>query len=396
MSFEKTLRWFGPNDPVSLKEIKQAGATGIVTALHQIPIGSVWPKGEIIRRKKIIEAEDFRWSVVESIPVHEDIKRRSGNHNKYIDAFKQTIRNLAECGINTVCYNFMPVLDWSRTNLEVTFRDESITSRFDYIVFAAFDLFIFKRKQAELDYDIGTVQAAEKYYKSLKKDQVNKLTDTILLGFPGSLKAYSQEALAGMIESYKDIDADTLSQNLIHFIKEIIPVAEESNVLMAIHPDDPPWPLFGLPRIVSTCNDLENICGAYDSVCNGITFCSGSFGAGYENDLPKMAKDFASRIHFLHLRNVSRTPEKNFIEENHLEGDIDIYSIMRTMLLEQKRRVNKSGKDARIPLRPDHGHLMIPDLDRKGVYPGYSLFGRMRGLSELAGVEHALKRELNI
>lgn len=396
MGFEHTWRWFGPKDPISLKEIKQTGATGIVTALHQIPTGEVWSVEEIMRRKKIIEDEGLTWSVVESVSVHENIKKRKDNYQKLIDNYKDTIRNIGKCGIDTICYNFMPVLDWSRTDLKVTFRDGSITTKFDATVFAAFDLFILKRKNAEKDYTQDKFNEAKKYFEKLNEDEIQKLIDTVLLGLPGSLEAYSLEQFRNALSEYNSIGDKELRNNLYGFIKEIIPVAEESGVRMAIHPDDPPFPLLGLPRIVSTINDIEKILGTIKSDANGITLCTGSFGAGHFNDCVEIAERFADKVNFVHLRNVWRNENGDFLEENHLEGDVDMYGVIKALLTEQKRRKESGRNDFRMPMRPDHGHLMIPDLNREGIYPGYSLFGRMRGLAELRGLELGITRSFDL
>ncbi len=396
MAFEKTWRWFGPNDPVSLKEIKQTGATGVVTALHQIPVGEIWSEEEITSRKKIIESEGLTWSVVESLPVHENIKKKKDNYLQCIENYKVSIKNLGGCGIDTVCYNFMPVLDWSRTDLKVEFRDGSITTRFESRAFAAFDLFILKREGAEKDYGKGLASEAKKYYESLNEDQRKKLKDTVLLGLPGSLETYTLDEFKTALNEYGKIGDKELRENLIYFLKEIIPAAEDAGVLMAIHPDDPPFSLLGLPRVVSSKHDIEQILGAFDSASNGITLCTGSLGAGYKNDLVDIAGSFADKINFVHLRNVNRTPEGDFIEENHLEGEIDIYGVMKTLLIEQKRRAERGEKNARMPMRPDHGHLMLPEMNKDGIYPGYSLFGRMRGLAELRGLETGIIKSLNL
>lgn len=385
--FEQTWRWFGPKDPITLKEIKQTGATGIVNALHQIPVGEIWPIEEILRRKKIIEDEGFNWSVVESLPVHENIKKRKDNYQLLIDNYKQSIRNLAECGIDTICYNFMPVLDWSRTDLNVVFKDESITTKFESKVFAAFDLFILKRKDAEKDYNEDQITAAKNYYEKMTGGEKEKLLQTVLLGLPGSLEAYTIEEFKSALAEYNKIGDAQLRENLYGFIKEIIPVAEESGMLMAIHPDDPPWSLLGLPRIVGNKKDIQQIINAVDSPSNGITFCTGSFGASFKNNLVDMAESFAHRVNFIHLRNLTRNENGDFMESFHLEGDVDIYGVVKAFLLEQKRRKEEARKDTRMPMRPDHGNLMIPDQNREGIYPGYSLFGRMRGLAELRGME---------
>ncbi len=392
IGLEQTWRWFGPNDPISLKEIKQTGATGIVTALHQIPIGEIWPEEEILKRKNIIEAEGLTWSVAESIPVHENIKKKKNNYKKLIENYKQSIRNIGRCGVNIVCYNFMPVLDWSRTDLKVIFKDGSITTKFEAKVFAAFDLFLFKRANAEKDYTQEQFNQAKKYFESIDENQKVKLIETVLFGLPGSLEAYTLDGLKAAINEYKDINDSALRENLYSFIKEIIPVAEESGVLMAIHPDDPPWKLLGLPRIVGNKQDIKQILNTVDSFNNGITLCTGSLGAGYNNDLFNITESFAGRINFIHLRNVFRNKDGDFIEADHLDGDVNMYGVMKALLVEQKRRIDEGRNDKRMPMRPDHGHLMIPDQNRKEIYPGYSLFGRMRGLAELRGLELGIIR----
>lgn len=396
ISFIQTWRWFGPNDPISLKEIKQTGATGIVTALHQIPVGAVWPAEEILNRKRIIEKEGLIWSVVESLPVHEDIKKQNGKYEEYIENYKTSLHNLGECKIPVVCYNFMPVLDWSRTNLNVVYKDGSITSKFEQQSMTAFDLFILKRKNAEKDYTTDQINSAEKYFNQLDENSKEELLKTILLGLPGSWESYSLDEFRTALAEYDNIDADGLRRNLFSFIKKIISVAEKYGILLAIHPDDPPKSLLGLPRIVSTHEDLRKITEAADSKSNGITLCTGSLGAGYKNNLVEIAEALADRINFVHLRNVSRDESGNFMEEDHLDGDIDLYNVIKTLLIEQKRRKHEGRIDYQIPMRPDHGHLMIPDMNRKGIYPGYSLFGRMRGLSELRGLELGIKRTLQI
>jgi mannonate dehydratase len=396
MAFEQTWRWFGPNDPISLKEIKQTGATGIVTALHQIPVGDVWPTDEIIKRKKIIESEGLRWSVVESVPVHENIKKRKGNYKILIDNFKQTIINLSKSGIKTVCYNFMPVLDWSRTDLNVEFKDGSITTKFEAKAFAAFDLFILKRTEASNSYNDEQIGQAKEYFEKLDDKQKEVLKNTILLGLPGSFESYTLDEFKLALYEYADISESGLMENLILFLKEIIPVAEENGVFMAIHPDDPPFSLLGLPRIVGNKEQLKQILSAVDSPYNGLTLCTGSLGAGYKNDLVDITKSFANKVNFVHLRNLRRNSDGDFIEDNHLEGDIDIYEVMKILLLEQKRRIAEGSKNIHLPMRPDHGHLMLPDRNRKNIYPGYSLLGRMRGLAELRGLELGIIRSLGI
>lgn len=396
MGFEHTWRWFGPKDPISLKEIKQTGATGIVTALHHIKTGEVWSVDEILKRKKMIEDEGLTWSVVESVPVHENIKKRKGNYKILIENYKSTIRNIGACGINVICYNFMPVLDWSRTDLNVIFRDGSITTKFESTRFAAFDLFILKRKNSEKDYSQEKYKAAKSYYDKLNEDEKQKLIETVLLGLPGSLEAYTLDEFKNALSEYDEIGEEELRNNLHLFIKEIIPAAEVSGVFMAIHPDDPPFALLGLPRVVSNKNDIEQILNTVESNNNGITMCTGSFGAGYFNDCVEISERFADRINFVHLRNVMRNEDGDFLEENHLEGDVDMYGVIKALLVEQKRRKESGRDDYRMPMRPDHGHLMIPDLNREGIYPGYSLFGRMRGLAELRGLELGITRSLKL
>jgi mannonate dehydratase len=396
MAFEQTWRWFGPNDPITLKEIKQTGATGIVSALHQIPVGNVWPVEDIIKRKQTIEAEGFNWSVVESVPVHEDIKKHTVNYLQYIENYKQTIRNLGSCGIDNVCYNFMPILDWLRTDLKVIFNDEAITTKFETKVLAAFDLFMLKRKSAENDYSHEQINHAKELFEKMNDDQKEKLLQTVLFGLPGSLESYTLEEFRAALDEYNEIGEKELRENLHYFIKEIIPVAESVGVVMGIHPDDPPWSLLGLPRVVGNKQDIKQIIDVVDSPSNGITFCTGSFGARYKNDLVDMAKTFAHRINFLHLRNLTRDPEGNFMEAYHMNGDIDLYSVMKELLLEQQKRITEGRKNTRIPMRPDHGHLMISEKNKSGIYPGYSLMGRMRGLAELRGMELGIERSLGI
>ena len=391
---EYTWRWFGPNDPVSLKEIKQTGATGIVTALHQIPVGEVWPVEEILKRKQMIEAEDLKWSVVESVPVHEDIKKISNNYKKYIENYKQSIRNLSHCGLNRVCYNFMPVLDWSRTELNVQFKDGTFTSKFELKSMAAFDMYILKREGAENDYNDNIKDKAQKFFNSLNEHGKEKLISTILLGLPGSNEAYTLDEFRKAIAVYQDMSEADLLKNLQGFIKEISPTAEESGILLGVHPDDPPRSLLGLPRVVGNKENLQKILDASDSLNNGLTFCTGSLGAGYKNDLVDIAKSFSERINFVHLRNLNRNADGDFIEVAHLEGDVDIYGVMKVLVEEQINRFNIGRKDTHIPMRPDHGLLMLDDRKKKNIYPGYSLYGRMKGLAELRGLETGIRLSL--
>lgn len=393
MALEQTWRWYGPNDPISLQEIRQTGATGIVTALHHIPNGEIWTIHEIEERKRVIHEAGLSWSVVESVPVHEDIKKQTGNYLKYIEAYKQTIQNLGQCGIHTICYNFMPVLDWSRTNLAYTFEDGSQALKFDQVTFAAFDLFILKRAEAEKDYSPETTKKAEEYFNAMSSGEITILTQNILAGLPGAEENYTLEGFQKVLNEYNTIGAKQLKDNLFFFLKEIIPVAEASGVRMAIHPDDPPRPLLGLPRVVSTLEDSLELISVVDSISNGITLCTGSFGAGYFNDLSLMTEKLAHRINFAHLRNVDRDPSGNFMENYLFEGDIDIVKVMKVLILEEEKRKREGRNDWQIPLRPDHGNKMLDDLTKK-TNPGYSLYGRMKGLAELRGLEIGLRATL--
>jgi mannonate dehydratase len=386
----QTWRWFGPNDRISLEDIQQTGASSIVTALHQIPVGEVWPAGEIATRKTMIESAGFSWPVVESVPVHEDIKKQSGNFKGFIENYKQTLRNLAAHQIKTVCYNFMPVLDWSRTNLSYPLSDRSEVTRFDYIVFIAFDMYILKREHAEDSYPPPAVEKAHAYYQSLSNQQKDSLQKTILLGLPGSGETFSPAQLKAMLKEYEQIGSKQLKENLFYFLNEVVPVAEENGIMLAIHPDDPPWSLMGLPRIVGNEEDLSDIVQAYDSKHNGIAFCTGSLGAGYFNNVGEMAEKFAYRINFAHLRNVWRDEGLNFHEAYLFEGDIDIVRVMRALVQEEQRRVEAGRADWQIPMRPDHGNQTLGDIG-KDNYPGYSLYGRMKNLAEIRGLEIGLR-----
>jgi len=385
MKFEYTWRWYGPEDPITLNEIRQTEAKGIVTALYHIPAGEVWPLEEIQQLKNEIEAAGLSWSVVESVPVHEDIKSRSGLYSRYIKNFQQTLHNLSLCDIRTVCYNFMPILDWTRTNLNYQVENGTYALCYEQNVFAAFDLFILRRPNAEENYTASEIQKAKEYYNSMSQEAKDQLSDTILAGLPGGHKGYSTEDFKMMLNTYKNTGDEELKNNLRLFLQEVIPVAEEHNVLMCIHPDDPPFPILGLPRIVSTADDIKRILSDVDSTNNGITFCTGSFGARSDNDLPQMAAEYADRIHFMHLRSVQRQTDGSFYEADHLEGDSNIAAVMKTMLTSPKLQDKLV-----IPVRPDHGHKMLDDVNKK-TNPGYSCIGRLKGLSELRGLEQGLR-----
>ncbi len=385
MKFSYSWRWFGPNDRIQLSSIKQAGANGIVTALHQIPVGDIWTIDKILERKKLIEDAGLIWNVVESLPVSEDIKRQTGSFMLHVENYKKSIENLAQCGIKTICYNFMPILDWSRTDLVVKYKDGRYTSGFQLYIFAAFDLFILRRDNAESDYSPETIKKAEEYFNQLDENSKLLLKETIMYGLPGSMETYTMENFRNALALYEGIDRDKLKAHLSYFLNQVVPVAEKFDIKMAVHPDDPPWNLLGLPRIVSTVDDLKEIVEMIPSKSNGITLCTGSLGVGHFNNLTQITKELAKNIHFAHLRNVVRDEGLNFQEEDFFNGDVDMIGVVKELVREGMRRENESGEFCVLPVRPDHGHQMLDDIGKEN-YPGYSLYGRMKNLAEIKGL----------
>ncbi|HUY81679.1 MAG TPA: mannonate dehydratase [Acidobacteriaceae bacterium] len=390
---KQTWRWFGPEDPVPLHYAAQAGATGIVTALHHLYRGEVWPVEEVLRRRDTIAAAGMDWAVVESIPMHNSIKLRTGPYRQSIGAWIDSMKAIAQAGIKTICYNFMPVVDWVRTDIAWNLPSTGYAVRFDAIEFAAYDLFVLRRRGAETDYAEERIEAARKRFAAMTPEEIERLERTLIAGLSASESSYDRESMRAAIAQYEGVSADDLRSNLIEFLREVVPVAEELGLQLAIHPDDPPWPLYGLPRVVSTADDLRSILAGYDSPANGLTFCVGSLGSREDNDLLRMTREFAPRIHFLHLRQVRRELDGSFHEAEHLQGSSDMAGIVRIMLEEEQRRQAEGRADWEVPMRPDHGHLLGDDIGKPGN-AGYSFVGRLKGLAELRGVIHGLQYAL--
>ncbi|MBC7757410.1 MAG: mannonate dehydratase [Phormidesmis sp. FL-bin-119] len=392
-NLKQTFRWFGPDDEVTLRDIRQTGASGIVTALHHIPCGEEWTSPEIAKRQNIIQAAGLDWSVVESVNIHETIKTGEPDRNYYIEKYALTLKNLAREGLKTVCYNFMPVLDWTRTHLDFRLPNQASALRYDASALAAFELYILERASAFNEYTPEQQKAAKVYLDKLSADEIELVTNVIMAGLPGTDKVFTLKEFREHLKSYAEVDAAKLKQNLAYFLRAIIPVAEEAGIKMCIHPDDPPFPILGLPRVVSDENDLKDIVSYAPSPSNGITLCTGSLGARADNDIPGIVERLGEHIHFLHLRNVQREADGSFYEAEHLSGSTNMYSVMKNVILEQQKRVKTGRNDIAIPMRPDHGHKILDDFKRN-TYPGYSIIGRLKGLAELRGLEMGIKRSL--
>jgi mannonate dehydratase len=389
---EQCWRWYGPDDPVTLDHVRQAGATGVVSALHHIYDGRAWPEADVLERKRVIEAAGLTWSVVESIPVHNSFKIGAPERGRYAGYYRDSIRALAKAGIATVCYNFMPVVDWTRTDLLYRLPTTGYALRFDAIDFAAYDLFVLQRKNGAASYTPARIAEAEQRLKALTSEQVDQIERNLIAGLPATERSYDRDSFREALAEYDAVGPKELRDNLAWFLREIIPVAEEEGVRMCIHPDDPPFSLYGLPRIVSTAEDARFILNAVDSPANGLTFCTGSYGTRADNDIVAMVKEFAGRIHFVHLRNITIEEDGSFYEAEHLEGGTDMTHVILALMQEETRRRREGRTDWRIPMRPDHGHLLADDIGKKKINPGYSLIGRLKGLAELRGIMRAVER----